>query len=159
VQAGSRPAPEALLWLNPFVAQADVICGTETSFGASCSIVSEITGRSVVFGGGTLGPVPAPAPGTIVVPSTGGAIEGAGKLVVVADGKAQPWPADQVLDDVIADQPDAFGVLRDAIWPRFAAAWLALSAILVLLSVQLVTPTRRWHLRRSRGDRPSTRAA
>ena len=29
LQAAPQRAPEALLWLNPFVAQADVVCGTE----------------------------------------------------------------------------------------------------------------------------------
>jgi ABC-type transport system involved in multi-copper enzyme maturation permease subunit len=159
VQAQARSAPEALLWLNPFVAQADVICGTEASFGSSCSIVSEITGRSVVFGGGTLGPVPQPAPGQILIPPEGGMIDGAGNLVVVADVKGQPRQAEQALDDVVANQPDAFGVLRDAIWPRFAASWLVVSIILVLLSVQLVTPTRRWHLRRGGRDPSPGRAA
>ena len=37
-----RP-PEALMWLNPFVAQLDVICGTETGFGGTCSIISGVT--------------------------------------------------------------------------------------------------------------------
>ena len=60
LQAAPRRAPEALLWLNPFVAQADVICGTETSSGATCSIISEVTGRTVVFGGGTTVPLPVP---------------------------------------------------------------------------------------------------
>ena len=29
----TRRPPEALMWLNPFVAQMDVVCGTETGFG------------------------------------------------------------------------------------------------------------------------------
>ena len=32
--------PEVIVYLNPFIAQADVLCGTETSFGAWCSLVS-----------------------------------------------------------------------------------------------------------------------
>src|SRR5437773_9373306 len=43
---GLRKQPsEALLYLNPFVAQADVACGTESGgFGGSCSIMSGILG-------------------------------------------------------------------------------------------------------------------
>ena len=42
--SGSGPfkgrAPEVVAYLNPFIAQADVLCGTETTqFGAWCSIV------------------------------------------------------------------------------------------------------------------------
>ena len=33
----TRRPPEALLYYNPFVAQLDVICGTETGFGGTCS--------------------------------------------------------------------------------------------------------------------------
>ena len=149
VQVEARRAPEALLWLNPFVAQADVICGTETSFGGSCSIVSEITGRSVVFGGGTLERVPVPAPLIVPVPEKGG-VGGAGTVEIVPGANVQGGAPVRAFDDVVAiDQPqDPFGVLRDAIWPRFALAWLVLSTILVLLSAQLVSPTRRWRLRR-----------
>jgi len=96
--------PEALLWLNPFVAQIDVICGTETGFGGSCSIVSGVTN----------------APGA--VNQVGG-----------------------------PDQP--FGVGRDTYWPRSLAAMAALSIVLVVLSVQLVSPTRRWRFRLPRPRR------
>jgi len=66
----SRP-PEALYYLNPFVAQADVACGTETGFGGNCDVISRITGgysgiavdspTSVVGTGREAVPVPAPA--------------------------------------------------------------------------------------------------
>ncbi|MCJ7709273.1 MAG: ABC transporter permease [Chloroflexi bacterium] len=98
-----RP-PEALMWFNPFVAQIDVICGTETGFGGACSIISGVTRQ-----------------------------------------------------DVVGDQQ--FGVPRDSYWPRSLAAMGAVSVLLIILSVQLVSPTRRWrfHLprlrrRQARGD-------
>ena len=98
-----RP-PEALMWFNPFVAQIDVICGTETGFGGTCSIISGVTRQ-----------------------------------------------------DVVGDQQ--FGVPRDSYWPRSLAAMGAVSVLLIILSVQLVSPTRRWrfHLprprrRQARGD-------
>ena len=85
-----RP-PEALMWLNPFVAQIDVICGTETGFGGTCSIVSGVTGQNPI--------------------------------------------GDQQL-----------GVGRDTYWPRSLAAMGAVSVLLIVLSVQLVSPTRRWRI-------------
>lgn len=112
-----RRPPEALLYLNPFVAQADVVCGTETGFGTYCGIVGAVTDRQVV--------------------ALGGAVE-------------QP-----VGDDVVAP-PQQFGVQRDSFWPRSLAAWLILSVILIVASVQLVTPTRRWRLRLPRPRRRPT---
>jgi hypothetical protein len=50
--------------------------------------------------------------------------------------------------------------MRDVLWPQFAAAWLVISAVLTLISVQLVAPTRRWRLRLpGRGRGTSGRAA
>lgn len=49
--------PEALFYLNPFVAQIDVACGTESGFGGFCSIITTVTGQNVNFA------VPQPAPG------------------------------------------------------------------------------------------------
>lgn len=95
---GRRP-PEALMWFNPFVAQIDVVCGTDTGFGASCQIVSGVTNTQGVF----------------------------------AD---QPGGIDQ-----------QFGVRRDSYWPRSLVAMAAVSILLIVLSVQLVSPTRRWRLR------------
>ncbi len=50
----------------------------------------------------------------------------------------------------------AFGVVRDSFWPRSVLTWLILSVIFLLISIQFVSPTRRWHLRRRRvpGPRP-----
>jgi ABC-type transport system involved in multi-copper enzyme maturation permease subunit len=48
--------------------------------------------------------------------------------------------------------------VRDSFWPRAGVAWLVLSFILIVLSVNLVSPTRRWHRPRL-GGRAGNRAA
>jgi ABC-type transport system involved in multi-copper enzyme maturation permease subunit len=100
----TRRPPEVLLYFNPFVAQVDVICGTETGFGGTCQVIAAVTDFDSVANGG------------------------------------------------IGDQ--AFAVDRDTFWPRAAAAMIAAAVILVVLSVQLVSPTRRWRLRRGRRQVP-----
>jgi hypothetical protein len=52
------------------------------------------------------------------------------------------------------DQVQPFGVQRDALWPKSVATWLILSVVFLLLSIQAVSPTRRWHLRRGRRVTP-----
>jgi ABC-type transport system involved in multi-copper enzyme maturation permease subunit len=93
---GKRP-PEALLWFNPFMAQLDVVCGTETGFGGSCQVISSITNNQ-------------------------GALVNGG----FDNGFVQP---------------------RDSYWPRAAAAMVITSLVLIVVSVQLVSPTRRWRIR------------
>jgi ABC-type transport system involved in multi-copper enzyme maturation permease subunit len=130
----SRP-PEAIAFLNPFLAQVDVLCGTETSFGGWCSLEGQLlqNQNEQFFNGGM--PVPAPMPlveplrrevGVVAVPDVG-----------FAPGDVAPAP---------------FGVNRDAFWPKSVIAWLVLSAVLLLLTVQFVSPTRRWRLRRGRRE-------
>jgi ABC-type transport system involved in multi-copper enzyme maturation permease subunit len=128
-----RP-PEAIAYLNPFLAQVDVMCGTEASFGGWCSIENSLlqTQQGPVFEGG---PVPVPMP--LVDPT----INKGGGVVAVPD-VAFAAPADV--------QP--FGVARDAFWPKSVIAWLVLSLVMLLLTVQFVSPTRRWRLRRGRRE-------
>jgi hypothetical protein len=123
--------PQALAYLNPFLAQVDVLCGTETTFGGWCSIENGLMGiqQNVVFDGQA---VPAPMP--LVDP--GFAREGG---VVVAPDIA-PVPGEVA----------PFGAGRDAFWPKSIVAWLVASLVLLLLTVQFVSPTRRWRLRRGR---------
>jgi ABC-type transport system involved in multi-copper enzyme maturation permease subunit len=118
-----RP-PEALVYLNPYYAQADVICGVENGFGDWCSQIAYVTDRSM-FGGPFQPPVvqPVPQPGF-------GADSGNPRGVI---------------NDVIGAQP--FGVVRDSFWPKSAISWLVLSVVLLFASVQLVSPTRRWRPR------------
>jgi ABC-type transport system involved in multi-copper enzyme maturation permease subunit len=138
--SGSGPIkgtpPQAIAYLNPFLAQVDVLCGTETTFGGWCSIENGLLGtqNAVVFEGG---PVPAPMP--LIDP--GFARDG----VVVAPDIA-PIPGDVA----------PFGVARDAFWPRSMVAWLVVSVALLLLTVQFVSPTRRWRFRRGRRQPAAT---
>ena len=104
-----RQPPEALMWMDPFVAQVDVMCGTGNQFGSECSIIAGVTNNQQAF-----------------LDNGSGALNGSG---------------------------------RDTYWPRAVAAMAVVSLILIVLSVQLVSPTRRWHiplprLRRRRGPVP-----
>jgi ABC-type transport system involved in multi-copper enzyme maturation permease subunit len=122
-----KQPPEAILYLNPFVAQADVACGTESGFGFWCGIVGTVTGgngsvfpnatdtQGSNFGGKIIGPVPIGGAGVVTGP---------------------PPDVAQAFGDV--------GSLRDRFWPKTVASFLVLALILTLASVQLVTPTRRW---------------
>lgn len=128
-----RQPPEALLYLNPFVAQADVACGTEEGgFGNSCNIMSGILGTQDQFA-----PQPFPQP----VPAFGGGVTG-GPAIVAPDGTVIGKGGFVRGADVAA--PAAFDPFRDRFWPKSVAAFLILATIMTFLSVQFVTPTRRW---------------
>ena len=115
-------------WFNPFAAQYDVICGASDGYGGWCSRLADLTNGaiSIGIGGGAAG-------GSIPTTDAG---FGCGRRRGRARGKA--------IADVAPVQP--FGIRRDTFWPRSVVAWLALSAVLILASVQLVSPTRRWRL-------------
>src|SRR5512143_3480290 len=79
-------APQEIGYLNPFLAQVDVLCGTETSFGGWCSPASSLlpSGHGVVFvdgGGSGIGPIIAP----IAVPDAKGGVIFRGQGVAAAD--------------------------------------------------------------------------
>ena len=137
-----RQPPEALLYLNPFVAQADVACGTEEGgFGGSCSLMSGILGTP-----DQIVPQPLPAPGFRV----------GGVGVDVNDTKGIPFVRSQpaiVGNDVIVRKIGAVNDIavaapidpfRDRFWPKSVASFLILATVMTMLSVQFVTPTRRW---------------
>jgi ABC-type transport system involved in multi-copper enzyme maturation permease subunit len=121
-----RP-PEALVYLNPYFAQADVMCSVESGFGDWCSQVAYVSDRPE-FNGVPLGADQAAQP-----------------------GRALGKPA-RVVGDLLGIQAvvPPFGVVRDSFWPKSAVSWVVLSVILILASVQLVAPTRRWRLPRLR---------
>ena len=139
--------PPAIAYLNPFIAQLDVLCGADSSFGGWCSLEStllpstntfaasqdQLNGGSTIIGGPVSGPVPAP-----------GFVNGGG--VVVGGGGVIRLPA-PIPDVPVAEVPP-FGVARDAFWPKSVVSWLILSVVFLVLSVQFVSPTRRWRLRR-----------
>jgi hypothetical protein len=133
--------PQALLWFNPFAAQYDVICGASDGYQGWCSRLSTATSGAISIGIGGSGT-------TSTMIDVGGAGGGIAPVPLPA-GKVNPGVVD--VAPVVTVQP--FGIKRDAFWPRSMAAWLVLSAILIVVSVQLVSPTRRWlpwRLRRPR---------
>jgi hypothetical protein len=144
-----RP-PEALLWLNPVVAAADVVCGTDVNpYSVACQVVGSVTGTTPGTGVG-VGVEPVPVPGGIL-PGKGGAVEPG----VAVDGTGWQAFADDVVGPVglaAAEQPTTTST-RDSYWPRSAAALLVTALLLVLLAVQLVSPTRRWRIFRRRPRR------
>ena len=118
-------APAVLGYINPFIAQADVMCGTESSFGGFwCSGVQALvpSNEGVIFTNSGIAPEVKPG------------------VAFDANGRA--------INDVAPNQP--FGVQRDALWPKSIVTWLVLSVVFLALSVQSVSPTRRWRLRRGR---------
>jgi ABC-type transport system involved in multi-copper enzyme maturation permease subunit len=127
--AGGRNPPEAVMWMNPFIADLDLICGTSVSgYDPTCEMVKLVTGRSLLTGGGVVaqdvavaGPCPADA-----------RCRDAG----VIGGDVKP-----IADDL---QPiDPFETQRDSYWPRSAIAFVAVGVLLTLLASRLVGPSRR----------------
>ena len=127
-----RP-PETLLYLNPYFAQADVMCGVENGFGTWCGQVAFITDRSIFSGGSGV-----TSPSNTIDPN-GTVNKGIGR-----GGVLQPVPPDRGVDDVGDVSVQPFELIRDSFWPKSAAAWLVLSVVLIFATVQLVSPTRRW---------------
>jgi ABC-type transport system involved in multi-copper enzyme maturation permease subunit len=149
---GLRKQPtEAILYLNPFVAQADVLCGTEDgAFGGTCGLISSIvnTPQQDFFPPGTdpTRPVPVdPMPG-IDAPGGGVNLGGAGmeapRAVTLEKGFA--IGEDGVIDADVANLGIAAEPFRDRFWPKSVLSFLFLAAVLTVASVQFVTPTRRW---------------
>ncbi len=153
---GSPPAP--LMFLNPFLAQADVaptdaLCAANTSLRYYCrfkeTFLLDQNGIIFVNGSGTNPPiqidnvgVPVPvgidqAPVALdpdqlkqlQINAGGGGV--AGRDFAIAKGAPVP-----------------FEVADAGIWQKSVGAWLVLSIVFLLLSVQFVSPTRRWRLRR-----------
>ncbi len=125
-------APELVAYVNPFIAQADVLCGTELSYGTWCSLTQQLVPNQngvIVVDKGFSGAVP------VVGFSNGGVVLDRGVNVAI----------DQFGNPVNDVAP--FGGLHDTVWPKSVATWLILSVIFLFLSIQLVSPTRRWRPR------------
>jgi ABC-type transport system involved in multi-copper enzyme maturation permease subunit len=146
---GAPPAP--LVFLNPFMAQAeiaptDALCGTDNALRYYCRFRSAfLTDQNGVFfidntNGGFGKPQILPG---FIVPARPIDVNGGG--VAVAPDLGVAPPADVV----------PFGAQTTSIWQMTVIAWLILSAVFLALSVQFVSPTRRWRLRRGR---PVTRS-
>jgi len=114
------------------------VCTTQTTYGSYCArLAGLLTGSDavVVFSDVPPGePVPMPAVGFAAADAS---VPGKGALAAPTN--------------VVAVQQ--FGVARNAFWPRSVISWLVLSAGLIAISVQLVSPTRRWRMRLRRPRR------
>jgi hypothetical protein len=148
---GLRKMPsQSILWLNPFVAQADVACGTEdgTSYDGYCGFMSNILGLS----GQDFVQPPTIDP-SVPVPCCG-AIGGGGVITVNGVPQAIPIPAIRK-GDVNIGGDGLGGVVngdvvvnslsfRDRFRPKTVISFLVLAIVLTLASIQFVSPTRRW---------------
>lgn len=142
-----RQPPEAILILNPFVAQADVACGTEDGgYGGACGFMSSILGPTEVLVPPGIEPTK-PQPGF----DGGGAEPGFPSGVnedaiaprpqtLLGDRNVNGEQATQA-DDVFTAEVAGF---RDRLWPKTVFGFLVLAAVLTLASAQFVSPTRRW---------------
>ncbi len=149
-------APEALLWFNPFAAQYDVICGASDGSGGWCSRLYTVTNGAITVdpsgtGNGVIQPggpvrlgfgVDNTTLGKAIPPQVIGS-DGSGVISLPAVGA----------NDVGAVQldPQGSGPTRDAFWPQSLRAWAIASVVLILASIQLVSPTRRWRVLRRIG--------
>jgi ABC-type transport system involved in multi-copper enzyme maturation permease subunit len=147
-------SPAILAYLNPFIAQADVMCGTETTFGGGwCSAVNGLvpTNNGIVFGKEGV-PMPVPMPAPVFIDGKG--VVGDDVVFVEKGGVMMPAVA------IDPNQVQPFDVPRDELWPKSVITWLILSVVFLFLAVQAVSPTRRWRLRRGpRMTPPAPRTA
>jgi ABC-type transport system involved in multi-copper enzyme maturation permease subunit len=165
--ASKGKAPEAALWLNPFVADLDMICATAPdSYHLSCDFIAGVTGKPYFGTPVTTNPgivIPfqglPPQPGGVVIDDTNDVDVNVNKLrELFAEcppnaecAEPQPVGADAAVV--------SFGFPRDTFWPKSAAAFVFLGVAFTLLSAQLVSPTRRLRLRRPHLSRRGNRDA
>ena len=123
-----------------------MICGASDGYGGWCTRLNTVTNGAISVGGTGSGIIPTANPGIGIDNSGGGVFQPNG------NGGLQVLPSRPA---VIAADPQPFGIRRDVFWPRSLQAWTVLSVLLILASIQLVSPTRRWRLLR----RPSRRTA
>jgi ABC-type transport system involved in multi-copper enzyme maturation permease subunit len=143
----AKPPPQQLLWLNPIIADIDLVCGTATDgYADTCAIVGWVTNRPY-FGSFSNSSGVDPGfgvdlPGGVALPGCRG------------DDCPPERPVGQVAPVV-----DAFAFPRDSFWPRTALAYSGLGLVLTLLAAQLVTPSRRLRILRPMAWRRRGRAA
>lgn len=149
--------PDVLSYINPFIAQADiapaeVLCATDSTLNVYCKFRSTfvlpytgpVFGVQDNTGGGSTEPGIAPA----ILPAKGVPVAGGGVIAVGVALDILPPPGDVV----------AFGSTNESIWEKTVVAWSVLALVFLLLSVQFVSPTRRWRLRRGPSPVPSPEA-
>lgn len=127
-----RP-PEALVWLNPAVAVADIVCGTSSGELAvrSCAFTTFLADRP--YFGQTVNGIDL---GRGVVTDASIRVEGTDGLRggFDLDGKADAVP--------VEPQVNPFGVPRDLLWPQIAIGQVVFAVLLTIGSIVLVSPTR-----------------
>ena len=151
-----------LTYINPFIAQADVapaevLCASESSLNTYCKFRSEfvLPTTGLVFGFDDT---------TRRRHRAGDRDPGEGRpghrrrrprrwtdRINVEEGMRVPL-------DIAPGEPVAFGSTNESIWERTVIAWSVLSVVFLLLSVQFVSPTRRWRLRRGPSAVPNPEA-
>ena len=132
-----RPS-EAILYLNSFIAEADVACDASGGSDSLCSLMYSVLGYQDV--NGLPGPVDKPGVGVI----GGGGVLGSGGKGGFANANGgvttgpngATAPADATLATTTAT--------RDRFWPKTVVSYLLLALVLTATAVQSVTPTRRW---------------
>jgi ABC-type transport system involved in multi-copper enzyme maturation permease subunit len=128
-------APEALLWLNPLVADLDLICITApTGYHFTCSYISIITGRP--YFGDSFGQ--RGRAGAVECQPNGGCFQ-VNDGFIAEDQEA----GDLAVGAAVVEEELGLGFPRDTFWPRTAGAFMALGVALTLLSTQLIAPSRR----------------
>jgi ABC-type transport system involved in multi-copper enzyme maturation permease subunit len=149
---GAPPAP--LIFLNPFLAQADVaptdaLCGTNSALRYYCRFNETflLDQNGIIFvngsdssGGTRLGPVNV-GPGVQIDQIPVEKLQ----ALRIAPNRGVGVAVDPL---VVGGGPVPFEVLDAGIWQKSVSAWFLLSIAFLLLSVQFVSPTRRWRLRR-----------
>ena len=165
---GSPPAP--LIFLNPFLAQADVaptdaLCGTSTALRYYCgfkeTFLLDQNGVIFVNGSGTdpAGPDrhrrwrPASGRDRHARPSCLDPDQIKKLQILAAGGGGRQSRRSQAADVSVGGsandaRPSRSRSSMRAIWEKNVVGWFLLSIAFLLLSVQFVSPTRRWRLRR-----------
>jgi ABC-type transport system involved in multi-copper enzyme maturation permease subunit len=151
-------APDPIVYLNPFLAQADVapaevLCATDNSLRYYCRFRSifVLDQSGVIF----LGNDVVGTDGVILKRGIPGPVGAGGGQVNLDPELSFPVPVDQPLRGGGPALAGVAGIGADGvnIWEKTVVAWLVLSMVFLVLSVQLVSPTRRWHLRRGQKRR------
>jgi ABC-type transport system involved in multi-copper enzyme maturation permease subunit len=137
-----KQAPELILYLNPFVAQADVACGTEEGgFGGTCDSLSTILGTGNPIFPPSVDPTkPVPGLGGIGIQglATDGGVQAPNVFVIPGGRGGALTGSGEVATTALVDP------FRDRFWPKTVISFLVLATILTMLSIQFVSPTRRW---------------
>jgi hypothetical protein len=146
-----------LLWLNPFVADLDLMCTTAPGGyqDYTCDYVASVTGTPYFSTGNNDCPLGNRCVSDVIegvklraVAEAPLAVGGAIAVAQDANGfVAAPVPADVRAEPAQQQQLPTFGFPRDTFWPRTAASFAVVGVVLTLLSAQLVAPTRRIGIR------------